>query len=69
MGEPLSLGKVRALTETEKALRVVLHDDDNKMIWVPKGVIHDDSEVWKWMQEGELVIDSSSWWARTGGYV
>jgi hypothetical protein len=68
MQKPLSLGRARAIQGTPKALKVVLHDEDNRTLWIPCSVIHDDSEVYESLDEGELRIIDRCWWARDNGY-
>lgn len=68
--EPVSLGEVRVVRRTDKA---VLFDGDelDDALWVPNSCIHDDSEVWGNDPAtgetdsplfGELVV--KKWWAR-----
>lgn len=45
--------------ETEKAILVMLPDNDEK--WIPKSQVHDDSEVFEDGNHGVLII--SKWFA------
>lgn len=59
------LGDCQVIRETEKAILVVLEDDGEREIWIPKTQIHDDSEVWKEGQTGELIV--KAWFAEKEG--
>lgn len=60
-----SLGECQVKRETDKAILVILEDDGDKEVWIPKSVIHDDSEIWKDEQSGELVV--KTWFAEQEG--
>jgi hypothetical protein len=61
----VSLGKVKVLAKTDKAIRVELDTTDT--LWVPESCIHDDSEVFVGCDstKGELVV--AAWWAEKEG--
>lgn len=61
--DPHSMGEAKCIAASEKAVKVVIGDDD---LWIPKSVVHADSEVWKSGDEGKLVV--KAWWAKTNGH-
>lgn len=61
----VSVGKAKAVRETDKALLVAV-EDLGEEIWVPKSQIHDDSEVYADGHEGDLVV--SAWYAASKGW-
>jgi hypothetical protein len=63
--EPVRIEHVTCTHETEKALLVIVDDDDTNEIWIPKSQVDDDSEVWKKGDEGVLVIPA--WLAEAKG--
>lgn len=65
--ESVSLGRGSVRAATDKALQILLVDDDNRLVWIPRSVIHDDSEVFdsKDNATGEVVV--KSWWAEKQG--
>lgn len=60
--EPVVVGDVEVLHETEAAILVAL---DGEEIWIPKSVIHDDSEVWEEGDTGVFVV--KEWFANKEG--
>lgn len=68
--EPQPLGEAVCCAETPKAIQVLLIDDGEDKLWIPKSVVHDDSEVYGLASdrnEGQLVVQK--WWAEKEGYV
>jgi len=64
--EGVLLGEAKAKRFTDKAVLVVLLDNDNEEIWVPLSQIHDDSELFdEDNREGKLVV--SKWFAEKEG--
>ena len=60
--DPVDLGLVFVIRETDLALLVSFEDTGNEL-WVPKSVIHDNSEVWRGIDKhGTLVVEA--WWAQ-----
>lgn len=53
MGGTVTFRNVTVKVETDKALLVVLDEEE---IWIPKSQIDDDSEVYKAGTSGKLVI-------------
>lgn len=52
---------------TDKAILVVLDDQDGYETWVPKSQIHDDSEVFGGeVRKGQLVV--MRWFAESRGW-
>lgn len=67
MTDGVSLGKAYVKAVTDKALLVVLEDEEKREVWVPKSQIHDNSEVYTAKGEGDLVV--TVWYAKQGGWV
>ncbi len=55
------------ISDSGKALRVVLRQFGQKVVWVPKSLVHLDSEVMACLEEGELVVDPQAWWLQAMG--
>jgi hypothetical protein len=64
--EPISVGVVRCIQESSKAIRVVGIEGEGP-VWIPQSCVHDNSEVWKRGQEGNLVV--VEWFAEEKGWV
>ena len=62
---PHSLGQGEAIRETDAAVLVMVEDLDEE-VWIPKSQIHDDSEVWEDGHVGEVVV--SEWLAGKQGW-
>lgn len=60
--DPMDLGKMKCVAETEKALKVEgkLRDGKVGQLWCPKSVLHDASKVRKMGDEGKFII--FTWW-------
>lgn len=56
------MGKVMVISDSGKALRVVLRQFGQKVVWVPKSLVRADSEVRACLEEGKLIVDPQAWW-------
>lgn len=61
-GDPMDLGKMECLIETDKAVKVEgkLRDGKVGQLWVPKSCVHDKSKVRKQGDKGAFVV--KTWW-------
>lgn len=56
-GDNVIIDEAQCLRETEKAILVVLgEEEDRAEHWIPKSQIHDDSEVFEEGGDGNLII-------------
>lgn len=64
-----SIDDVRAIAETEKAIKVIGTDaeDPEKAEWIPKSQVHENSEVYADEHVGKLVV--TGWFARKQGWI
>jgi len=63
--DPECIGVGKCLSQTEKAVRIHL-DDENTPRWIPKSVLHDDSEVYQTGDTGKVIV--KQWWAEKNGF-
>ncbi len=63
----VGVGIATVKATTDKAILVVLDDQDGYETWVPKSQIHDDSEVFGGeVRKGQLVV--MRWFAESRGW-
>ena len=60
--DPMDLGKMECVGETDKAVKVEgkLRDGKVGQLWVPKSVLHDKCKVKKKGDKGSFVV--MTWW-------
>ena len=65
--DPINLGLVLVIAETENAICVTESGISSEPFWVPQSQVHDESEVWKDGDQGDLVVNR--WFAEKQGWV
>jgi hypothetical protein len=64
--EPCSVGKVKILRKTDRAILVQFEGVGGRELWIPQSAVHADSEVWKNVGDtGELIVEQ--WLAEREG--